>query len=275
MYRFLVLVLSATLMLTSCDLERKRAEKDIARRFGHIETLLHDRALQAARLELDSIHLLYPRMVDARRQAKALDDTITLWESRRTLAYCDSLLPLKQHQADSIQRLFRYEKNEEYEDVGHYVYRALRIESNVDRTYLRAYVDDNADFYLISNFTGDYTLQHTRVKASVGDTYATTDDIGTDSPLNHAFDDGGTHWEIVTFKNETAGNVPVFIAQYAGERIKITLQGKRNYVFYLTDTDKKALAETYNLWVAKKDVALLQHELRKAQATIQRISTAR
>ena len=274
MKRFLTLTLLAALVLTSCDLERKRAEKDIARRFSHIETLLNDRALQSARLELDSIHLLYPRMVDARRQAKALGDTITLWENLRTMAYCDSLLPIKQHQADSIKRLFRYERDEAYEDAGHYVYRALRIEANVDRTYLRAYVDDNADFYLISNFTADYALHHTCVKASVGDTYATTDSIDTGSPLNHAFDDGGMHWEIVTFRNEVAGNVPVFIAQYAGERIKITLQGGRSrYSFYLTDTDKKALAETYNLWVAMKDVALLQQELRKAQATIRRIES--
>ena len=33
------------------------------------------------------------------------------------------------------------------------------------------------------------------------------------------------------------------------------------------------VAETYNLWVAMKDVALLQQELRKAQATIRRIES--
>ena len=266
-----ILLLSAAFLCTACDSARKKAEKDIKHRFEHIETLLNENSLHAARIELDSIHTLYPRMVDARRLAKALNDTITLRESCRTLAYCDSLLPIKQHQADSIQKQFRYEKNDTYENIGHYVYKALRIEANIGRTYLRAYVDEHADFYMISNFTGNYTLQHTRIKASVDDMYATTDSIATDSPLNHSFNDNGIYWEIVTFKNEASGNLPVFIAQYAQERIKITLQGKRNYVFYLTETDKKALSETYNLWVAKKDVAMLQQEIRKAQATIDRI----
>lgn len=263
-------LLSILLLFSSCD-SRKKDEKDIERRFDNIERLLSDNALNTAKIELDSIHLLYPRMVDARRKAKALEDTITLRENYRTLAYCDSILPIRQHQADSIQKAFRFEKNEAYQNTGNYVYKALRIEANIDRTYLRAYVDEHADFYLISNFTGNYQLQHTRLKASVGDTFATTDSIPLNSPLNHTFSDNGTHWEIVTFKNEEAGNLPVFISQYAGGRIKITLQGRRNYIYYLTDLDKKALSETYNLWVAKKDVALLQQEIEKAQARIKRV----
>ncbi len=271
MRHIIVTAMLASLLFVSCDMERKKAERDIARRVGHAETLLAGGSLQAARMELDSIHQLYPRMVDARRQAKALDDTITLRESRRTLAYCDSLLPVRQQQADSMQRQFYYERDETYETVGRYVYRALRVESNIGRTYLRAHVDDNADFFLVSNFTGTYRLEHVAVKASVGDTYATTDSIPVDSPFSHSFDDEGTYWEIVTFKNEAAGTLPAFVAGYATERIKITLQGRGEYAFFLSETDKKALKATYELWMAKKDLALLQREIEKAQATIARL----
>jgi len=211
-------------------------------------------------------------MVDARRAAKALEDTIVRRENLRTLAYCDSILPIKQNQADSIGKNFRFEKNETYQTIGNYVYKTLQIEANIDRTYLRAYVDENADFYFVSNFTGNNKLNHTSVKASVGETYSITDEIPLSNPMNHNFSEDGTNWEIVTFKNEVAGNVPVFVAQYAKERIKITLEGTQNYVYYLTDVDKKALSETYNFWVAKKDVVMLEKEIEKANAILERIN---
>lgn len=265
------IITTVLIAFSSCD-SRRKDEKDIALRMTRIEDLIDKNALNAAKIELDSIHLLYPRMVDARRVAKTLEDTIVRRESLRTLAYCDSILPFKQHQADSIQKNFRFEKNENYQTIGNYVYKTLQIEANIDRIYLRAYVDENADFYLISNFTGNHKLNHTNVKASVGETYAHTDEVSLSSPMNHDFSEDGVNWEVVTFKNEVAGNVPVFIAQYATERIKITLQGERNYAYYLSDADKKALSETYNFWVAKKDVVMLQKEIAKAKAIIEQIN---
>ena len=268
---FCIFIVTIILFFSSCD-SRKKDEKEIERRINHVENLISQDALNTAKIELDSIHILYPRMVDARRLAKALEDTIIRIESNRTLAYCNSILPIKQHQADSIQKNFRFEKNENYQTVGNYVYKTLQIESNIDRTYLRAYVDENADLYLISNFTGNNKTNHTSIKVSVGDTYANTEEIPSSSSMNHSFSEDGINWEIVTFKNETAGNVPVFIAQYARERIRITLQGKQNYNYFLTDVDKKALNETYNFWVAKKDVTMLEKEIEKASAIIERIN---
>ncbi|WP_163631238.1 hypothetical protein [Paludibacter sp. 221] len=239
---------------------------------SNIELLIENNLLNTAKIELDSIHILYPRMVDARRTAKALEDTITRKENLRILAYCDSILPIKKQQADSIAKNFRFEKNENYQNTGNFVYKTLQLEANIERTYLRAYVDENADFYLISNYTGTTKLSHTNLKVSVGESYVQTNDIPTDNPMNHEFNDEGVYWEIVTFKNELAAEVPVFIAQYANERIKVTLQGKRNYTYYLTNGDKKALAETYNLRVAKKDVIMLEKEIQKAIANIEKIN---
>jgi len=267
------ILFSVLFMLLSCGSSRRKDEMNIEKRLAEIHLLISSSELNAAKIKLDSIHLLYPRLVGARRTAKALEDTIARRENLRTLAYCNDMLPQKRFQADSIQKNFRFEKNENYQNIGNFVHKTLNIESNTGRIYLRAYVDENADFFLISNFTGDYKLNHTCVKASAGDTYALTDSIPPDSPMNHQFSNAGIYWEIVSFKNEAAANVPVFIAQYAAERIKITLQGgSRSYSYYLTDTEKKALSETYSLWVAKKDVRMLEKEIQKANAIIERIN---
>jgi hypothetical protein len=258
------------LILSSCN-SRDAQEKDADRRLSHIQLLIDGNALNAAKIEIDSIHELYPRLVNKRKIAAALEDTILRRESARTLAYCDSILPLKQHEADSIQKNFRFEKNEKYQQFGNYVYKTQQTESNSNRIYLKAYVTENADFYLISNYCGG-KIEHTSIEVSTNDVYAHTDTVSTTSPAYHSFNDGGSHWESLTFKNETDKGVSAFITQNSTLRLKVTLYGKKSYVYYLEDSDKKAIAQTYQLWVVKKDVDKLQKEIKKATQKIARIN---
>jgi len=264
------LIIIALSLFISCN-SRRSEEKKADERLKHIEQLINENSLNAAKIEIDSIHLLFPRLVDKRRVAQALEDTIVRRESSRTLAYCDSILPLKQHEADSIQRNFRFEKDSKYQEVGNYIYKTQITESNTNRTYLKSFVDGNANFYLVSNYCGG-KLEHSSVEVSVNDFYANTDTIDTSNAFNHSFIDGGTRWEAVTFKNEADKGVAAFIAQYASQRIKVTLRGKKSYLYYLADSDKKAITETYRLWVVKKDVAKLQEEIKKATIKIGRIN---
>jgi len=264
------IILFTFILFISCN-SRKSQEKEADVRLKHIEQLLSENAFNAAKIEIDSIHTLYPRLVDKRRAAAAFEDSIIRRESARTLAYCDSILPIKQREADSIQKNFRFEKNEKYQDLGNFVYKTQRTENNTNRNYLKTFVDENADFYLVSNYCGG-KIEHSSVQVSAGDVFAQTDTIYTSNAANHSFTDGGTRWEAVTFKNEADKGVSAFIAQYAGMRIKVTLHGKKSYVYYLADSDKKAITETYHLWVVKKDVVHLQKEIKKATQKIKRIN---
>jgi len=269
----IVLISVLFLLLTSCGSSSTQAERDIEARFSLIDNLINENLLNVAKIELDSIHILHPRALDARRKARVLQDTVVVRENLRNLAFLDSLLPIRQHQADSIGRNFRFEKDERFQTVGNFVYRQLTIEQNFTRNYLRAFVDENADFLLVSHFTGSNRNNHTSVRASVGELFATTDTIPLSSPFNHAFTEGGTTWETITFRNETAGNLPAFIAQYPNERIRIELTGGRGAVYFLTEMDRRALAETYNFWVALRDVRMLEREIERANAVIEHIRT--
>jgi hypothetical protein len=258
------------IFLSSCN-KREAQEKDADKRLKHIEQLIVENAFNAAKIEIDSIHSLYPRLVSKRKIAAAFEDTITRRESSRTLAYCDSILPLKQHEADSIQKNFRLEKNVNYQDFGNFVYKTQLTESNSNRNYLKAYVDENADFYLISNYCSG-KIDHTSIEVSANDIFAHTDTLSTSNSAFHSFNDGGSHWESLTFKNQEDKGVGAFIAQNSSSRLKVTLYGKKTYVYYLSDSDKKAIAETYQLWIVKKDVAQLQKEIKKATVKIERIN---
>jgi len=257
--------------LVSCN-ERRKQEQQADERLKRIETLIKANSLNTAKIEIDSIHLLYPRLVDKRRIAAAFADTIAFIESSRNLAYCDSILPIKLRESDSIQKNFRFEKDLKYQDVGNYVYKTQETESNINRTYLKSYVDENADIYLISNYYGA-KIEQTSLEASVNDLFAHTDTLEITNPAYHSYNDGGMHWETLTFKNNADKGVAAFIAQNATSRIKITLYGKRTYVYNLAEADKKAIVETYHLWKVKKDVVNLQKEVKKAKVIIARINS--
>jgi hypothetical protein len=266
----LFLVLSSFYLLTSCN-SRHKQEILADQYLSNIKTLINQNSLNAAKIKIDSLHLLFPRLVNKRKIAASLEDTIIRRESSRSLEYCDSILPLKQHEADSIQRNFRFEKNTTYQQFGNYVYKSQITENNTNRTYLKAYVNENADFYLVSNYCGS-KIEYTNLIVSSNEIFIRTDTILTNNSANHIFFDGGTCWESITFKNDEDKGVAMFISQNSAARIKVSLKGKKSFDYYLLETDKKAISETYRLWVIKKDVRKLQEEIIKAKNRIKRIN---
>ena len=179
-------------------------------------------------------------------------------------------MPREQQEFDSISRNFRFEKNKKYQEFGNYVYKTQITESNSTRTYLKAYVDENADFYLISNYCGR-KIEQSSVEVSVDGLFAHTDTIEASNPNYFAFNDEGSHWETLTFKNEADKGVTAFIAHYGSKSVKVTLHGKMNYSYYLENSDKQAIVQTFNLWIVKKDIHRLQFEIKKATAIIKKI----
>lgn len=263
----MLFVLSIT---TSCnDWEKKEKLADI--KLKKIESLIHQNALNSAKIEIDSLHLLFPKLISKRKVAAALEDTILRIESSRTLAYCDSLLPKKQLELNVILKNFRLEKNAKYQEIGNYIYKTQITESIPKKTYLKTYVDEKADLFLISNYCGP-KIDHSCVEASNGDITSRTDTLLANNSANYSFTDGENHWETLTFKNDAANPLASFITQESDKQIKVNLCGKKRYTYFLSNSDKKAITETYRLWIVKKDIHQLEKEIKKAKNRIARIN---
>jgi len=269
-YFKLICFLAFIVVFTSCD-SRKLQERKADRCLETIEELIDQKAYNQAKIEIDSLHAQFPLLVAKRRIAAALADTIVRRESARSLAYCYGILPGKIRQMDSIQKNFRFEKNIKYQNIGNFIYKSQQTESNANRTYLKTYVDENADFYLISNYCGA-KIVHGSVEVSANDLFAHTDTIQSTDPDYHSFDDSGFHFEAVTFKNQADKGVVAFIAQSDAKLIKVTLSGKKKFSYFLAEGDRKAIVETYHLWKVKKDVVQLQREIKTATFRIGKIN---
>lgn len=265
-------LVAATLVLicSGCSDNLEKAEA----RYNTAEQLYNQQAFSSAKIELDSIQILYPKAFDVIRSGKQLMRKIELKENERTLAFTDSMLTVRLAEVEPLKKGFMLEKDTVYREIGNYVPRKQKLENNVERTYLRSQVDEDGVMQLISVYFGKSPIGHDAIRVELKDgTFAVTEKIAYDGGNNYRFTDNGNTSEVVTYKGGKDNGVVAFISNYKGERIKVTLQGKRPYVFYLDDQTKKALADTYNLAAVLSDITHLKKNKVLTEKAIEGLKT--
>jgi len=260
---FLVITMLLVVALSACTSEKKRLEAEATARYEHAQTLVEEGRLEAAKCELDTIHSLYRQQVAVRRQAKALQDSITYLEAQRTMTYCDSLLQVLLPQVDPLLKRFRYEKDERYEDHGQYVSRLLQTERNIDRNFLQAYITDDRLTRVKSYYYGSKPCEQKWVEIKGAEESVRA------SGNCHSFKAEGYH-SILTVENSAAINLLQFISAHIDERLRVSTAGA---TYYLSDNEKAALEETYRLGVLFTDIRRAEEMMALAERTVQRYAT--
>lgn len=199
------------------------------------------------------------------RQEKALQDSLNLVAQQRSLGYYeavhDSLLPVAQ---ELLKKNFVYEKDSRYEDHGHYVHRLLRTTSNTSRCYIQTYAYDDYRLQVKVYLVGAKALHPETLLLSFGDLHT------RQGGLSHSFEAEGWH-EMLTLNDEAALEALRFIDSYRQERVLATIEGKNgNYKFYLSDRDKQALIETYQLGQVMRDIHQLELQISQTNLEIQK-----
>lgn len=258
------------LVFYACN-TRAKEEKLADKNLNRIESLIKNESYNDAKKAIDSIHILFPRLVNKRKIASALKDTIIRRQSSRNLLYCEKILPQRQHELDSLAKKFKFEKDENYQEIGNYIYKTQITELNTYRNYLKSYVDEKATIHLVSYFTG-LKINHKAIKVEANELNIVSDTTNTSNSVFHSFSDGGLYWESLSLKKTEALKLVVFITRNYKSKIKITLIGnKKKSSYILSEQDKKAIYETYQFWMVKKDVVQLEKEILKAKIKTENI----
>jgi len=259
----LIILLFALLMLTTtgCNPHEKTA-KD---RLLLAKTLYEQQNFPAAQSEIDSIRILYPTDVKTRKQALILMKQVQLAEAERNIALCDSLLPIRQQEAQAAAQNFIIETDSAYQKTAHYIPKQQTIERNIERCYIRCTVSQNSEIHLTSIYFGHQPIHHTGLKLSIADTlFAQTPAVPYDSANNYRFTDNSNTSEIIHYKHTNAIDAIRFVYNHTNERIKADYTGGKPYAIYLTDDDKQAIANTYKLSLILSDLAQLTEQKQKS-----------
>lgn len=222
----------------------------------------------SAKLQIDSVRILYPKAFEARKQGVKLMQKVELDEQRKSLVYLDSLYQAKQKDFEAMKGNYVLEKDTVYQEIGNYFSPSQTVEKNLNRTFLRAQVSEKGEMLLTSIYCGMSPIHHTSVKVSSGDTFAETP---TSADMYETTDLG---WKIekADYPLGKDGGVIGYIVLNKENSIRVEYQGDRTYKTTMTPADKKAIADVYALTQVLSSMEEIRKEQQEANRKIEFIT---
>ena len=257
--------LLALAILTGCG---DGGEKQAQLHLQKAEKALLLENFNEAKLQIDSIKVLYPKAFEARKKGIKLMQQVDLKEQTKTLAYLDSALLVKQAQLDSIKVNFVLEKDTAYQDIGNYFYPTQTVEKSLGLSFLRGQVNELGEMSLTSIYCAGGQLHHTSVKVSVGDLFAETP-ISKDS---YETTDLGKSIEKSDYKVGEDGGVVGFIIANQDKNIQLQFIGDKTYRTAMHKNDRKAIVELAELARILSGMEEIRKQQKEASLKIQFVS---
>lgn len=259
----LIVGLCATLVLASCgnDAEKKANERLITARIAFEQGDYNE-----AKLQIDSIKILYPKAFNARREGISLMQQIELKEQQQSLVYLDSILQTKQKEFESIKNKYVLEKDAEYQQTGNYFWPTQTVEKNLHRSFLRFQVNEQGVMTMTSIYCGGSNLHHFAVKVIAPDGSFAETPASKDS---YETTDLGEKIEKADYKMGADGNVMGFLYLNRDKNIKVEYIGDRKYTTTMTPADRQALAGIYELSQLLSSIGQIKKEQEEANLKIQ------
>ena len=259
----LIVGLCATLVLASCGND---AEKKANERLTTARTAFEQGDYNEAKLQIDSIKILYPKAFDARREGISLMQQIELKEQQQSLVYLDSILQTKQKEFESIKNKYVLEKDAEYQQTGNYFWPTQTVEKNLHRSFLRFQVNEQGVMSMTSIYCGGSNLHHFAVKVIAPDGSFAETPASKDS---YETTDLGEKIEKADYKMGADGNVMGFLYLNRDKNIKVEYIGDRKYTTTMTPADRQALAGIYELSQLLSSIGQIKKEQEEANLKIQ------
>lgn len=258
----LITILCSTLLLSACgnDVEQKASEK-----LTVAQAAFERGDYNEAKLQIDSIKILYPKAFDTRKEGQKLMLQVELGEKQATLAYLDSAMQVKQQEVEAIKGKYILEKDAEYQNTGNYLWPTQTVEKNLHRSFLRFQVNEQGMMTMTSIYCGGSNIHHLGVKVIAPDgSFAET----PSSKDSYETTDMGEKIEKADYKMGEDGNVISFLYLNRDKNIRVEYIGERKYTTTMTPADRQALAAVYELSQLLASIQQIQKEREEANLKI-------
>lgn len=248
--------------LIACENTKKKAALKLAEARAAFEAGNYNEA----KMQIDSIKILYPKAFDIRRQGIYLMQEVELKEQQKTLEYLDSMLAVKQQEFEAVKGKFVLEKDMAYQRIGHYLVPAQVIERNLHRSFLRFQTDETGLVSLTSIYCGSYNIHHTAVKVIAPDGNFAETSVSRDS---YETTDLGEHIEKADYKLGEDGGVIAFVAANKDKNLCVDYTGERSYTTHMLPADRQAASDIYELGKTLSSITEIKKNIEEANQKIQ------
>ena len=216
-----------------------------------------------ALIQLDSIHVLYPKEFESIGKAKELSKKIN-----------SEFLFHRQEQFDrltvrlsELELMFNKEKTEN-DLFTQYIHKMQNVERRWNQSFIQLHLDERGELYISSNYYGEQWLNHIGLRIYDGLFQAKTDSVPLTDQNNHHSEFMDTHWEKVSYTNGKDNGVIQFIADNAERNLKAVFLGQRQYFVVLEPFDKQAVKDALALSNALKLNIQLVKEIKELQLKV-------
>lgn len=248
--------------LAACENVEKKAALKLAEARAAFEAGNYNEA----KIQIDSIKLLYPKAFDTRRQGIYLMQEVELAEQNKTVAYLDSMLAIKQQEFETMKSKFVLEKDTAYQRIGNYLAPSQVIERNLHRSFLRFQTDETGIMSLTSIYCGAHNIHHTSIKVTAPDGSFAETPTSRDS---YETADLGEHIEKADYKLGEDGGIIGFIAANKDKNLRVDYRGERPYTTQMMPADRQAAASVYELSKVLSSITAIKKNLEEAHLKIQ------
>lgn len=259
----LIILFCGTWVLAACGngIEKKAGEKLALARAAYEQGDYAE-----AKLQIDSIKILYPKAFETRKAGQALMLDVELEAQQKTLAYLDSALLTKQQELDAVKDKYVLEKDAEYQQIGNYLWPAQTIEKNLHRSYLRFQVNELGVMSMTSVYCGSGNIHHVAVKVITPDgSFAET----PASKESYETTDMNEKIEKAEYKLGEDGSVIEFLNFNKDKNIRVEYLGDRTYKTTMSAADRQAVAEVYKLTKILSSIQEIKKEQEAARLKIE------
>ncbi|MDA3833302.1 MAG: hypothetical protein PF495_07890 [Spirochaetales bacterium] len=214
-----------------------------------------------ARLKLDTLISEYGDLAEKVGDARRLLDNIREKELGRSLTYLDSMIAIKEMELEPLMKNFI--RSEDYGTEPILIHRRQRPENSYNRTFIRAHLNPEGEFYISSHYFGDKWIMHNQIKVYNAGESVTSQEVSEDGLNNRRFEDGGNKWEIVNYMDGADNGIINFIASNADKPLKVQFIGEGYYYIVMERFDKEAIRDGYETSFVLQELAGLRAERRK------------
>ncbi len=239
------------------------SEDIVKQKFTRASDFYDEKKFNDAMLVLDSIKEEFSGDIEYVTRAEDLIRKMKIGEQERNLVYLDSLLNLKQKDLDVLMKNF--DMSTKYGDEEILIHKRQKPTNSYSRSYIRAHLNMKGDFYISSRYVGPKYIYHDQIKVYNKGQSVISEKIPYDDLDNHRFEDGGTYWEVVNYKNNSDNGIIDFIAENVDKPLKVEFIGKSRYYIVMEKYDKQAIADGYEISFVLKELDKLKTEIKKSK----------
>ena len=220
-----------------------------------------------AMLKIDSLRILFPRALPEIRESIELRQRVRMAENVRHIAFADSILVEKRTLFNEMLPLFYLVHDADLQDVGEFQPRVYPHSISLNRSGLRAGVNEQGAFYIESVLVGN-PIRHNKIRVSLRDgSFAETHPV-TSEGFNHRFSTLDNSYEIVRYRGDAENGVAEFITAFQNQPITVQFIGNRTTSLTLSNAEKQGIAQTFELSILINEIERLEFERSRSKVLI-------